>query len=33
MTRLSILSGGAAQGLVASLTPKFKVADRVRYRG
>jgi molybdate transport system substrate-binding protein len=24
MTRLSILSGGAAQGLVASLTPKFQ---------
>jgi len=24
MTSLSILSGGAAQGLVASLTPKFK---------
>ncbi len=33
MNSLNILSGGAAQGLVASLAPKFRAADRVRHRG
>ena len=33
MNNLNILSGGAAQGLVASLAPQFKAADRVRHIG